>query len=403
MSTRSSRMGLVTLCLGGALASTAGQAGVTSALWRQGRALFVHDWAPDDPLAAGDGLGPLFNDTSCASCHCSGGAGGASGTQKNVTLVEGEVVHERGDSPQYLRWRRERLSATREIEVTAPDGTTRTQAVRLARGERNTPALWGIDLIDQIPDEAITAQLDAQGYRGVSGRLSRGARGEPGRFGWKGDVAHLEDFVRQACSNELGLSVQGAPQPPLPFEPLPESPPADDLTEEQVLALTTFVRAMPRPRERPQDSLYVARQGRERFAAMGCASCHVPDLGGVEGLYSDLLLHDMGPALSSAGGSYGRRRQIASSSAPDEVTARSGDAPAGTQEWRTPPLWGVADSAPYLHNGAAPTLHAAIAGHGGEAAPSVAVWRSASPEARAELMAFLESLRLPAVRVASLH
>jgi hypothetical protein len=37
------------------------------------------------------------------------------------------------------------------------------------------------------------------------------------------------------------------------------------------------------------------------------------------------------------------------------------------QEWRTPPLWGLSDSAPYLHDGRAETVLEAIAQHGGEA------------------------------------
>jgi len=38
-----------------------------------GRELFEHEWTPNDPLAAGDGLGPVFNDRSCVACHFQGG------------------------------------------------------------------------------------------------------------------------------------------------------------------------------------------------------------------------------------------------------------------------------------------------------------------------------------------
>ena len=38
------------------------------------------------------------------------------------------------------------------------------------------------------------------------------------------------------------------------------------------------------------------------------------------------------------------------------------------EEWKTPPLWGVADSAPYFHDGGSPTLDAAIRRHEGDAA-----------------------------------
>ena len=36
----------------------------------------------------------------------------------------------------------------------------------------------------------------------------------------------------------------------------------------------------------------------------GCADCHTPRLGSVEGIYSDLLLHDMGLELSDSGAYY---------------------------------------------------------------------------------------------------
>src|ERR1043166_4063947 len=45
----------------------------------QSRELFEHEWAPNDPLAHGDGLGPVFNAKSCASCHFQGGLGGGGG------------------------------------------------------------------------------------------------------------------------------------------------------------------------------------------------------------------------------------------------------------------------------------------------------------------------------------
>src|SRR5438128_517246 len=52
-----------------------------------GKMLFTHDWTPKDPLAnGGDGLGPVFNATSCAACHGAPSLGGASGKEHNVTM-----------------------------------------------------------------------------------------------------------------------------------------------------------------------------------------------------------------------------------------------------------------------------------------------------------------------------
>ena len=52
----------------------------------EGRELFVHEWAPNVPLSgAGDGLGPVFNETSCVACHFQGGVGGGGAVEQNVS------------------------------------------------------------------------------------------------------------------------------------------------------------------------------------------------------------------------------------------------------------------------------------------------------------------------------
>ena len=65
------------------------------------------------------------------------------------------------------------------------------------------------------------------------------------------------------------------------------------------------------------------------------------------------------------------------------------------QEWRTPPLWGVRDSGPYLHDGRADTLEQAIAFHGGQGAPAAIKFFKLKPEERQQVIAFLKSLTAP--------
>ena len=65
------------------------------------------------------------------------------------------------------------------------------------------------------------------------------------------------------------------------------------------------------------------------------------------------------------------------------------------REWRTPPLWGVADTAPYLHDGRAETLDEAILWHGGEAESSRNLYSDLSRESKDAVLAFLSSLRAP--------
>jgi CxxC motif-containing protein (DUF1111 family) len=120
----------------------------------------------------------------------------------------------------------------------------------------------------------------------------------------------------------------------------------------------------------------------------------------VHGIYSDLLVHDMGSQLSDpvpgpfdptatelrpVSGYYGALSLVP---APISLEARR-------REWKTPPLWGLRDSAPYLHDGRAETIDLAIALHGGEAADSLQRYRALSPRGRGQLLAFLSTLAAP--------
>src|SRR5262245_45236525 len=78
----------------------------------EGKTLFTHEWTANDPLSAsGDGLGPVYNATSCVQCHFQGGVGGSGGLEHNVTtffipdngVQRGRqgVVHARAISAEY--------------------------------------------------------------------------------------------------------------------------------------------------------------------------------------------------------------------------------------------------------------------------------------------------------------
>jgi CxxC motif-containing protein (DUF1111 family) len=130
-------------------------------------------------------------------------------------------------------------------------------------------------------------------------------------------------------------------------------------------------------------------------------------------LYSDLLLHDMGPALGDTG-SYGAftpgspsdeadgpvptLAQVLESLRTEPGAANMEMKGAERLEWRTPPLWGVRDSAPYLHDGRAQNLGQAIVAHGGEAADSARLYSKLSFDEQQSVQAFLKSLVVPAAR-----
>lgn len=260
--------------------------------------------------------------------------------------------------------------------------------------ERNTPALFGLGLIAQIPQAALDgiAAGQPERMRGRSPRLQTGGRG---RFGWKSQTATLAGFNDGACAAELGLRTPTftpserirfrtrTPGDPPP-QPLP-SVSEVDMTAEDLAALSSFVAALPPPRLAYDfaDERDVI-EGETLFRTTGCAVCHVPDVGGVVGIYSDLLLHEVGTTGSVA--YYGT---------PIGPTPPSFDIVRAT-EIRTPPLWGVADSAPYLHDGSAKTLEAAILRHTDQAEQSAKHFMNDLSDAeRAKLLAFLGSLRAP--------
>jgi CxxC motif-containing protein (DUF1111 family) len=396
---------------------------VDLAMAREGEVLFKHEWKPGDPLSpGGDGLGPVYNATSCVACHHQGGAGGGGELKHNVTAftvrpANGGPAREGVVHAQAVRFQ-ETLAqvhpqlppiAQPSLDMLVPlnsmEGQRRPfrgELIKLPSGvnltQTNTPALFGAGLIDAIPDWVIIAQerkqrlkwglAPADNERLPVGRTHRVANGRVGKFGWKAQTASLAEFVQAACANELGLGNPGQAQPRPLGRPYYLAP-GLDLTLEQCSQLTTYIESLPRPAERPPaspGSRNQAEAGKELFHRVGCAECHTPDLGSVEGIYSDLLLHRMGEKLVG-NGSYGELPPPR----PDH-TPGGGPHP---DEWRTPPLWGVADSAPYLHDGRAATLEEAIRLHAGQGERAAERFARLKPNQQAQLLAFLKTLRAP--------
>jgi CxxC motif-containing protein (DUF1111 family) len=385
----------------------------------EGKQLFEKCWVPGQPSPiGGDGLGPLYNEDSCIGCHHLGGTGGAGPTDRNVMLLTAVPGSARslaratvfqGELEDLHPGFRNRASIVlhRHATIAKVDDRlkkiesytavqTREEIKVLRKGQRNTPALFGVGLMDQIPDTVLreAEKRSFPGFPEIQGRVSQLPDGRLGRFGWKAQVSSLDDFVRAACSNELGLEVPGHHQPSLAtakeFDP---SRVRLDMDEDQCELLTRFVSRLAPPVRRPADNGSGPPWGFMVFQSIGCATCHAPTLGSVRGLYSDLLLHDMGESSADAAVYYGS--PVAPRSLGDLADAREQSRRTGTAaptEWRTPPLWGVASSAPYLHDGRAQTLDSAIRFHDGEAAKTKTRYNRLSSGDRGALLSFLNSL-----------
>jgi CxxC motif-containing protein (DUF1111 family) len=324
-------------------------------------------------------------------------------------------LHRFGVGPEFAQWREsvfpkdstetERLNKQRSNRRhTKSVGSAK---LTLIESKRNTPPLFGAGLIDAIPDKVLDevaaeqakaardapprSELGFVEHLPVKGRVARLKDGRIGRFGWKASVASLGEFTLQACSSELGLEVPGFARAAPPWKSDYKAP-GIDLTREQCDTLTRFVASLPRPGMRPADSPEQAgaiERGRELFASVGCAACHRPKLGDVDGIYSDLLLHNMGHALSDSGSYTVLEPEIASKDKSRQPRA------ANELEWRTPPLWGLRDSAPYLHDGRAATVADAVELHGGEGLTAAQAYKRLSDKERKEVELFLQTLAAP--------
>ena len=332
-----------------------------------------------------DGLGPIFNRDSCVACHSAGATGGASsilvtrfGQAGKQTFVElkslgGGLLQEKAIDPSGL----ERVP--REANVVA---------------QRQSTPLFGLGLIEAIPDATILQGVRATPVDGVKGRASMVAdiatgQSLVGRFGWKAQQATLLSFAGDAYLNEMGITsrlfpIENAPNGNLELlkkldrvaDPEDQFDPAAG--KYGIDKLADFMRLLSPPPPLPITAS--TGFGGKIFVDIGCAQCHTPMLttgpssipalnGQRVMLFSDLLLHDMG----SLGDGIG------------QGTATG-------QEMKTAPLWGLRNSGPYLHDGRAATVEDAIRAHDGEATNSRDRYRRLSPDQKSLLAQFLMSI-----------
>ncbi len=184
---------------------------------------------------------------------------------------------------------------------------------------------------------------------------------------------------------------------------------ANELLAGELSAMHIFQASVERPRQKHRYfQTSQERAGADVFDDIGCGDCHVPAMrtnsrfltlslpevmddpsanvyyrinltrsapgfkrsgsGIVVPLFADLKLHDMGPDMT-------------------EET--------GNSLFTTGRLWGIVDTAPYLHDGRALTLSEAISEHGGEAQANADAFDALSDSDREALLAYLGTLRAP--------
>ncbi|MHC4938684.1 MAG: di-heme oxidoredictase family protein [Planctomycetota bacterium] len=320
----------------------------------RGRALFDRDFLHDD------GIGPVFNGDSCRACHQDPVIGGAGGIDVNVQRPAvsdgiGGFISPIETGP--LAQTHQRVGVPRE-EIPADVAFVE---------ERNSPTTLGLGLIETVSESAIRANedpndSDGDGIRGIAHVLPDNS---VGRLGWKADIPDLESFVRDAMSSEMGITV---PDNGNVFGFVSDADGIADpeISQSEIDDLVFFLRMLdfaPKLSETPE-----ILQGEGLFDSTGCARCHVPVLDGVEA-YSNLLLHNVHPASF--------------------VGVTTGMATSGL--YRTPPLRGLRDTAPYFHDGRSETIEDAIRRHDGEALAVRQAFEALTISERNALIAFLRS------------
>ena len=409
-------------------------------VFMRGRVHFNQKWVVFPSLGGDWGLGPTFIADRCVECHAKAGRGSPPklateqpksllvrlsipGTDEhggpkphpnygdqfqNAGLEGKDKDHFLGDRvpPEgevYIDWT--------ERETAFADGekiSLRSPRVRFEKlnfgplGDdimtslRLAPPIFGLGLLEAVPEETILATAKRQAEQGFKGKANYvwdaiNARVALGRFGWKANQPSVKQQIAAAFIGDIGVTspLYGEENCP-PVQTLcRKQPPGNnpELIDKNWEELEFWTLGIAVPARRNAGDAQ-AERGEKLFAGAKCAQCHVPTMSTREykplpqlanqifHAYTDLLLHDMGEELAD-----GRP-----------------DFKAGAREWRTPPLWGmglseiVNGSTAMLHDGRARNATEAILWHGGEADVSREAFRAMPKADREALLKFLDSI-----------
>jgi CxxC motif-containing protein (DUF1111 family) len=341
-----------------------------------------------------DGIGPVFNNTSCVSCHENPRSQVGTGSQitelraghfdgvKFIDHPGGSLIDDRAND----RSIQERILPGNEV-----------QTLRL------TLSLAGDGYVEAIDNNTLIAISGAQAAAQRGTFIQVPVMEAPGnfrigRFGWKDQQASLLSFSGDAYINEMGVTnrlfstentsngvvVQGGP-----FDGKPDPAGIGEDDANDIDAFTLFMRSMKAPPHGPTTAAVTA--GTTTFINIGCAVCHVATIttapagtvvnGGVFPVptslgdknihpWGDFLLHDVGTG--------------------DGIVQNGGQ---NTRNLvRTAPLWGAGVRTRFMHDGASLTVPAAIARHTTQAAPSVASFNLLNATDQSNVVAFILSL-----------
>ena len=408
----------------------------------RGRQHFNQKWVIFPSMGGDWGLGPTFIADKCSACHIGGGRGVMPTAEQEPVGVlirlsvpgkdphggvkphptygdqfqnqgltgKDEYNHGKGDRvpPEgtvYIDWEDVSVVAFSDGEKVSlrkpkprfdkltfgPFGTETMMSLRF------TPPIFGMGLLEAVPEQTLLDIAEKQTQQGISGRMN--IVWDPylkqirkGRFGWKANVPSIRMQIALAFHGDIGATTSlfiednCTPVQDLCLASTPNNRPEVVDVNWDETEFWTHGLAVPARRNVDDPDF---KRGEALFDQAKCSVCHVPTMKTAEEFkqlpqlanqtfhaYTDLLIHDMGEGLSDGRPDYD----------------------AGPTEWRTPPLWGlglskiVTGSTSMLHDGRAANATEAILWHGGEAEPSREAFRKMAKVDRDALLKFLNSI-----------
>lgn len=369
----------------GAGGAIAGLTGSQRLFFQQGQIFFnaVATVTSSAPRAR-KGLGPRFNSNSCKSCHSQPVSGGTT-PANNPEIAAGEADGATNTIPSFIL----PSGPAREARFTfMPDGVTPDGGVHdlftiVGRSDARsgcaiaqpdfatavatsnvtfripTPT-FGTGLMEMIADKDILANMNSnlalKQSLGISGNTNNTPNGGLiARFGWKAQNPSMLIFTGEASDVELGISNEVIAEereddPNCATNGIPEDATNHIFPPSQTQLISMFMRFLDQPK--PATPTTSTLNGQTQFNNVGCVLCHttsfttatsnIAALSHVQAnLFSDLLLHHMGPGLA------------------DSVVQGN----ATGDEFRTAPLWGVGKRVFFLHDGRASDLVQVIQDH----------------------------------------
>lgn len=346
------------------------------------------------------GLGPRFDSNSCSSCHAQPAIGGSSlatnplftvyqadgalNTMPSFELINGPVVVARfpfqsdGVTPDGTVHQLFTISGRSDVpapgcNIQQPDFASAQSSNNLAL--RQATPMFGDGYVEIIQDSDIIANMNSnltlKQELGITGTPNLATDGSISRLGWKAQTRSLLLFAAEAYSIEEGVSNEMFPNK---LDETPGCIPPYNTTENQTAGvpddradydnsttvpvsysgdperLAIFARILDQPR--PAKATPSTSNGQVQFNNVGCVQCHttsfttpVSSLGNFSkiqaNLFSDLLLHHMGPCLA------------------DNVVQGK----ALGDMFRTAPLWGVGQRIFFLNDGRTSNIVTAVEDH----------------------------------------